>query len=137
MKDGQKLKLRDADVTPRYIQELQPSKLGYAQGIPIFINKNIRSSFKALYFYFFTLYVLFLERHFILLSVLFCLLAVINGWILSFFVWRETRSVFIAQNTLVFTLMLFLSIQIFLLLLLALVFSFIFCLELLVFFIWL
>jgi hypothetical protein len=34
MKDGQKLKLGDAHVTPRNIQEVQASKLGDAQGIP-------------------------------------------------------------------------------------------------------
>ena len=43
MKDGQKLKLGDATrVTPRNIQEVQASKLGDAQGIPLFINKNPR-----------------------------------------------------------------------------------------------
>jgi hypothetical protein len=52
MKDGQNLKLGDAHVTQRNIQEVQASKLGDAQGIPFFINKNIRSSFKTLYFYF-------------------------------------------------------------------------------------
>jgi hypothetical protein len=39
MKDGQKLKLGDAHVTPRNIQEVQASKLGDAQGTPFFINK--------------------------------------------------------------------------------------------------
>ena len=39
MKNGQKLKLGDAHVTPRNIQEVQASKLGDAQGIPFFINK--------------------------------------------------------------------------------------------------
>jgi hypothetical protein len=39
MKDGQKLKLADAHVTPRNIQELQASNLGDAQGTPFFINK--------------------------------------------------------------------------------------------------
>ena len=39
MKYGQKLKLGDAHVTPRNIQEVQASKLGDAQGIPFFINK--------------------------------------------------------------------------------------------------
>jgi hypothetical protein len=34
MKNGQNLKLGDAHVTPRYIQEVQASKLGDAQGIP-------------------------------------------------------------------------------------------------------
>jgi hypothetical protein len=51
MKYGQKLKLGDAHVTPRNIQEVQASKLGDAQGTLFLINKNIRSSFKTLYFY--------------------------------------------------------------------------------------
>ena len=43
MKDGLKLKLGNVTrVTPRNIQEVQASKLGYAQGIPLFINKNPR-----------------------------------------------------------------------------------------------
>jgi hypothetical protein len=76
MKDGQKLKLGDAHVTPRNIQEVQVSKLGDAQGIPFFINKNIRSSFKTLYFYCFIYYVLFLKRQllFVFSFLLFCLL---------------------------------------------------------------
>jgi hypothetical protein len=74
IKYGQKLKLGDAHATPRNIQEVQVSKLGDAQGIPFFINKNIRSSFKILYFYCFIYYVLFLERRLFLFSVLFCFL---------------------------------------------------------------
>jgi hypothetical protein len=62
MKNEQKLKLGDAHVTPRNIQEVQESKLGDAQGTSFFINKNIRSSFKTLYFYCFICYVFFLER---------------------------------------------------------------------------
>ena len=50
MKNGKKLKLGDDHVTPRHIQEVQPSKLGDAQGIPFFINKNIKSCFGTLYF---------------------------------------------------------------------------------------
>ena len=99
MKDGQKLKLGDAHVTPRHIQEVQVSRLGDAQGIPFFINKNIRSSFKTLYFYSFTWYVLFLEHHFILLSVLFCFLAVINGCILAF-LFGEKHAPFSLSRTL-------------------------------------
>jgi hypothetical protein len=41
MKYGKKLKLGDAYVTPRNIQELQASKLGDAPWHPFFINKNI------------------------------------------------------------------------------------------------
>ena len=41
--DGLNLKLGDATrVTPRNIQEVQASNLGDAQGIPFFINKNLR-----------------------------------------------------------------------------------------------
>jgi hypothetical protein len=39
MKYGQKLKLGDAHVTPRNIQEVQASKLGDALRHPFFINK--------------------------------------------------------------------------------------------------
>ena len=41
-------------------------------GIPFFINKNIRSSFKTLYFYCFIWYVLFLEGQLFLFFSLFC-----------------------------------------------------------------
>jgi hypothetical protein len=40
MKYGQKLKLGDAHVTPRNIQEVQASKLGDALRHPFFIGKN-------------------------------------------------------------------------------------------------
>jgi hypothetical protein len=39
MKNGQNLKLGDAHVTPRNIQEVQVSKLGDAPWHPFFINK--------------------------------------------------------------------------------------------------
>jgi hypothetical protein len=91
MKDGQKLKLGDAHVTQRNIQEVQASKLGDAQGIPFFINKNIRSSFKTLYFYCF-IYYIFIASYFY-----FVLFALINCcWIPTCLSWRETHSVFIA-----------------------------------------
>jgi hypothetical protein len=88
MKNGQKRKLGDAHVTPRNIQEVQASKLGDAQGTPFFINKNIRSSFKTLYFYCFIYYVLFLERQ--LFFVLFYFVCC-NKWL----VWeRDTLRFF-------------------------------------------
>jgi hypothetical protein len=40
MKYGQNLKLGDAHVTPRNIQEVQASKLGDAPRHPFFIDKN-------------------------------------------------------------------------------------------------
>jgi hypothetical protein len=36
MKNGQKLKLGDANVTPRNIQDVQASKLGDASEVPLF-----------------------------------------------------------------------------------------------------
>ena len=47
---------------------------------PLLHQQKYQVSFKTLYFYSFTWYVLFLERHFILFSVLFCLLAG-NKWL--------------------------------------------------------
>ena len=104
MMDGQNLKLEDAHVTPRNIQEIQASKLGDAQGIPFFINKSIRSSFKTLYFYCFICYVLSLERLYFCFQFYFVLFDVVYGWIPAYLFWRMTHSVLIAQNTLVFTL---------------------------------
>jgi hypothetical protein len=75
MKDGKKLKLGDAHVTPRNIQELQASKLGDAQGTPFFINQNIRS----LHFYWFICYVFFLEHLYFFFRYSFVLFALING----------------------------------------------------------
>jgi hypothetical protein len=54
MKNGQKLKLGDAHVTPRNIQEVQASKLGDAQGTPFFINKI--SGHLSRYYIFIALY---------------------------------------------------------------------------------
>jgi hypothetical protein len=92
MKDGQKLKLGDAHVTPRNIQEVQASNLGDAQGPPFFINKNIRSSFKTLYFYYFICYVFFLERLYFCFQFFFC-----NKWLdPNISLLEKTHSVFIA-----------------------------------------
>jgi hypothetical protein len=89
MKDGQKLKIGDAHVTPRNIQEVQASKLRDAQGTPFLINKNIRSSFKTLYFNCFICYVFLLERLYFCFLFSFVLFAVINGWIPAYFFWRR------------------------------------------------
>jgi hypothetical protein len=45
-----------------------------------------------------------LERLYFCFRFSFVLFSVINGWITSCLFWRETRSIFIAKNTLVFTL---------------------------------
>jgi hypothetical protein len=96
MKYGQKLKLWDAHVTLRNIQEVQASKLGDAPWHPFFINKNITSSFKTLYFYCFICYVFFLEHLYFFLSVFFCFVCW-NKWLDSnIFLLEKTHSVFIA-----------------------------------------
>ena len=96
MKNGQKLKLGDAHVTPRNIQEVQASKLGDAQGIPFFINKNTRS---------FTRHYIFIASYdmcyswsvsFFSFSFVFVLFSIVYGWILAYLFGRETHSVFIA-----------------------------------------
>ena len=85
MKDGKKAQSWGAHVTLRNIQEVQASKLGYAQGIPMFINKT-SGHFTVLYFYCSIYYVLFLEHRLFLFSVQFSLLAIVFGWIPTFFV---------------------------------------------------
>jgi hypothetical protein len=72
MKNGQKLKLGDAHVTPRNIQEVQASKLGDAPEAPPSSSAKIWSPFKILYFYCFMHYAFFLERQLFLFSVFFC-----------------------------------------------------------------
>jgi hypothetical protein len=89
MKDGQKLKLGDAHVTPRNIPEVEASKLGDAPWHPFFINKKIRSSFKTLYFYCFICYVFFLERLYFCFQLSFVLFAAINGWTPAYLFWRR------------------------------------------------
>jgi hypothetical protein len=76
MKNRQKLKLRDAHVTPRNIQEVQASKLGDAPEALPSSSAKIRSPFKTLYFYCFMHYAFFLERQlfFVFSFLLFCLL---------------------------------------------------------------
>jgi hypothetical protein len=103
MKYGQNLKLRDTHVTSINIQEVQASKLGDVQGTPS-SSAKIRSPFKTLYFYCFVCYMFFLERLYFRFQFSFVLFAVINGWIRSWLFWTETNSIFIAKNTLVFTL---------------------------------
>jgi hypothetical protein len=87
MKDGQKLKLGDAHVTPRNIQEVQVSKLGDAQGTPFFINKNIRSSFKTLFLLLHMLCV-FLGASLFLLLVFFCFVCC-NKWLIPAYFFGE------------------------------------------------
>jgi hypothetical protein len=99
MKYGQKLKLEDAHVTPRNIQEVQSSKLGDAPRHPFFIGKN-QVIFQDTIFLLLRILCVFLGASLVSLSVFF---AAINGWTPTNFFWRRHTPFFIANNTLVFT----------------------------------
>jgi hypothetical protein len=103
MKYGQKLKLGDAHVSPRNIQEVQASKLWDAPRHRFFIGK-IRSPFKTLYFNYYVYYAFFLERLYFRFQFYFVLFAAIIGWTPTNFFWRRHTLFFITKNTLVFTL---------------------------------
>jgi hypothetical protein len=96
MKYGQKLKLGDAHVTPRNIQELQASKLGDAPSHPFFIDKY-QVIFQDTIFLLLRILCVFLERlyfhfHFQFSFVLF---AAINGWSPTYFYWIRHTPFFI------------------------------------------
>jgi hypothetical protein len=89
MKNGQKLKLGDAHVTPRNIQEVQASKLGDAQGTPSSSTKY-QVIFQDTIFLLLHMLCVFLGASLFLLQFSFVLFVVINGWITSCLLWRET-----------------------------------------------
>jgi hypothetical protein len=103
MKYGQKLKLGDANVTPRNIQEVQASKLGDAPRHPFFINK-ISGHLSRHYILLLRILCIFLGASSFLLLVFFYFVCC-NKWLdPNKFLLEKTHSVFIAKNTLVFTL---------------------------------
>ena len=108
MKNGQNLKLGDAHVTPRNIQEVQALKLGDARASPSSSTKisgpfSIRYIFIASYIMCCSWSVIYFVFSFVLFS--FCFVCCNKQLDPSILVWeRETRSVLIAQNALVFAL---------------------------------
>jgi hypothetical protein len=128
MKNGKKLKLGDAHVTQRNIQEVQASKLGDAPEAPPSSSAKIR---KTLYFYCFMHYVFFLERQLLLFLVFFSLFAAIN--VGSHHVFGERyASFFICQEHSVFHSYRFNECSLFLLLRLACIFRLDFYLDLVI-----
>jgi hypothetical protein len=80
MKNGQKLKLGDAHVTPRNIQEVQASNLGDApEAPPYFIGKN-QVTFQDTIFLLLHALCIFLGASLLLLSVFFCFVCC-NKWL--------------------------------------------------------
>ena len=112
MNDGQKLKLGDAHITPRYIQEVQASKLGDSQGIPFFINKT-SGYFTGRYIFIasYTMCCSWRVSCFCFQFSLVCLLQYLVGS-QQYLFWRETRSTFMPR-TLQFSLSLFCECSLF------------------------
>jgi hypothetical protein len=104
IKYGQKLKLGDDHVTPRNNQEVQVSKLWDARGIPFFINKI--SGHILRHYIFIASYAMCYSWSIssFCFQFSFCFVCFSKWLDHTTFVWRETRSIFIAKNTLVFTL---------------------------------
>jgi hypothetical protein len=129
MKNGQKLKLGDAHIIPRNIQEVQASNLGDApRGTPS-SSAKIRSPFKILYFYCFMHYAFFLEHLYFCFQFSFILFAAINGWTPTNFFWRRFTHFSFTKNTR-FSLLPFNECSLFLELRLAFIFHLDFCSDL-------
>jgi hypothetical protein len=97
MKYGQKLKLGDAHVTPRNIQEVQASKLGDALRDPFFIDKN-QVTFQDTIFLLLRILCVFLGASLLFLSVFFCFFCC-NKWLdPNIFILENTHSVFHCQE---------------------------------------
>jgi hypothetical protein len=97
MKYGQKLKLDDAHVTPRNIQEVQASNLGDAQRHPFFIGKN-QVIFQDTIFLLLHILCVFLGVSLLLLSIFFCFVCC-NKWLdPNKFLLEKMNSVFHCQE---------------------------------------
>jgi hypothetical protein len=97
VKNGQKLKLGDAHVTPRNIQEVQVSKLGDAPRHPFFIDEN-QVIFQDTIVLLLRILCVFLGASLFSLSVLFCFI-LCNKWLdPNMFLLENTHSVFHFQE---------------------------------------
>jgi hypothetical protein len=89
MKYRQKLKLGDAHVTPRNIQEVQASKLRDAPMAPFLHQQKCEVIFQDTMFLLLHMLCVFLGAYLFLFSVFFCFIAAINGWTPTYFFWRR------------------------------------------------
>jgi hypothetical protein len=95
MKYGQKLKIGDAHITLRNIQEVQASMLGDAPTHPFFIDK-ILGHISRHYIFIASYAMHFSWSVFLSISVLFCFVCC-NKWLdPNIFVLENTHSIFIA-----------------------------------------
>jgi hypothetical protein len=104
MKNRQKLKLGDAYITPRNIQEVQASKLGDAPEAPFFHRQ--KSGHISTHHIFIASCTMrfFLEHIYFCFQFCFVLFSEINGWTPTNFFWRRFTCFAFAKNTLFFTL---------------------------------
>jgi hypothetical protein len=96
MKYGQKLKLGDAHVTPRNIQEVQASNLGVAPRHPLLHQQNYQVIFQDTIFLLLHILCVFLGASLFLLSLFFCFVCCNKCLDPSIFLLEKTHSVFIA-----------------------------------------
>ena len=105
MKDGQNLKIGDAHVTPKKYPRSTSVKVWAGPRHPLLHQQNYQVIFLDTIFLFLHMICVILGASiFFLLSVLFCFLAVINGWILAFQV-GERHAPFSLPRTLQFSLL--------------------------------
>jgi hypothetical protein len=97
MKYGQKLKLGDAHVSPRNIQEVQATKLGDAPRHPFFIGK-VQVTLQNTIFLLLRILCVFLGASLLLLLVFFCFVCC-NKWLNpNKFLLDKTHSIFHCQE---------------------------------------
>jgi hypothetical protein len=86
MKNGQKLKLGDAHVTPRNIQEVQASKIGDAPKAPL-LHRQKSGHLSTHYIFIASCTMRFSWSAFTFVFSFF--FAAVNGWTLTNFSWRR------------------------------------------------
>jgi hypothetical protein len=112
LKNGQKLKLVDAHVTPRNIQEVLASKLGDAPEAPL-LHRQKSGHLSSHYFYCFMHYAFFLEHQCFYFSVLFSFVCC-NKWMdLKKFLLEKLPSFSFTKNTQFFILTISMSVLFF------------------------
>jgi hypothetical protein len=124
LKNGQKLKLRDAHAPQEIFKRYKRQSLGMPPRHPFFIGKKLGHLSTHYIFYCFMHYTFFLEHLYFSFQFCLVLFAEINGWTPTNFFWRSCLA-FHLRRTLRFSLLSFNECSLFLELHLA----FVFCLD--------
>jgi hypothetical protein len=102
MKNGQKLNLVDAHVTPINIQEVQASKLGDAPEAPLLHRQKLGHLSK--HYIFIASCTMHFSWSVFTLAFSFVLFSAINGWTPTNLSWSRCTHFSFAKNTIFFTL---------------------------------